>query len=154
MTSHTRLAAFVLITTMLFSLTGCGGYVLRGKVVEGMTTGAYLTTSDSNRLDDVGVGDVRIVVWRDPDRLNRTRVAEGRSGPDGTFAIPIREFGVGWMEEQWMIEVHRVGYQTGRSTLTLPTSPSRNPLIITVAPGTTTPLDPVNPLMDDYERYR
>ncbi len=144
-----------LISVMLvIALSGCGGYVLRGKVVRGITTDAYLVSADDSRLNDEGVSDVKIVVWRDPNRLNRQRVADGRSGPDGSFTIPIREFGAGWMEEQWMIEIFRTGYQTGSATMTLPGSPSKTPLIVTIAPGPSSPLQAPDPLMDQYERYR
>jgi len=151
---YTRPIVYLIALMLLIPLTGCGGYVLRGKVVRGITTDAYLVSADDTRLNDEGVGDVKIVIWRDPERLNRKRVADGRSGPDGSFTIPIREFGAGWMEEQWMIEVFRTGYQTGSAMLALPGSPSKTPLIVTVAPGPSSPLQSPDPLLDQYDRYR
>ena len=143
----------VFITLMsAFFLTGCGGYTLRGQVVRGSFNNIMVVESANEHLQQTGVGNVRILVHRDPDRLNRELVATGVSGADGTFNIPIGAFGAGWMSERWMIQAEGRGYHTIEQMIALPGSDER--LIITVMPGRSTPLQDQEDLWEQYEQFR
>lgn len=145
-----RLTFIVLFAT--FVLAGCGGYTLRGKVVRGSFNNIMVVQPDDEQLQQIGVGNVRIFVHRDPDRLNRELVATGVSGSDGTFNIPVGAFGAGWMTESWMIQAEGRGYHTVEQVIALPGSDER--LIITVMPGRSTPLQQQENLWEQYEEFR
>jgi hypothetical protein len=135
-------------------LAGCGGYALRGKVIQSGTSAVTIIDRHDDRLDQRGVGDVQIRVYRDPGRLSQELVASGVSRPDGTFEIPIREFGAGWMDEQWMIRTHRHGYSNAETVLRLPGNTNRRPVLIMLREGDAAPLREREDLMQEMERYR
>src|SRR5690554_7412722 len=87
-------------------LGGCesAGYTLKGKVISGGFTDIEVVDGDDSRFDGPGVADARILIHRDPGTLKQELIATGRSGSDGTFAIPISAFGAGWMDETWLIQ--------------------------------------------------
>jgi hypothetical protein len=147
-------AAAGLVLASCSALAGCGGYVLRGSVVEGFAPDIRIVAdaTASRSAQGSGVEGVRLSVYRDPGRLNQQLIATGTTAADGTFAIPISAFGAGWMEEQWLIEARRAGYLDVQSVLTLPAGSQR--LIITTAPGAPGPARRDGDLMDEYERFR
>ena len=151
--SRFMLGAMLLAGVMLQA--GCsGGYLLRGKVVEGDIGSIGFVQADDPRLEEPGVGGVKIVIHRDGDKPWPQRVAEGSSGLGGEVAISIDEFGAGWMIERWLVESYRPGYETHESILAFPAQSDRRRLLITLAPGAASPLRPERELMDQYERFR
>lgn len=139
---------------LLVMLGGCGsaGYTLTGKVVRGAFTDIEVVSKDDPHLDDAGVGDVRILIHRDPNTLKQELITTGRSRPDGTFEIPISAFVAGWMDETWLIQVERGGYLSGDNIIRLPGMGKR--LLITLAEGTSVPHQQKENLWDEYEKYK
>lgn len=151
-----RVTVFALLAAvfMLPAMTGCGGYTMRGKVIEGFTPGIYTIDASDSRLNSRGVSEVRIVVYRDPGRLSQELVASGVSGPDGSFAIPLDAFGAGWMEETWMIQTSRRGYRNVETIMKLPSNTEKRPLLIVVNEGHADDLPQQEDLWREAEKYR
>ena len=119
--SGTRLAAGLLIGATLFALAGCGSYTLRGRVVQSAVGEVYLVNADHRQLrEETPVADAALTVTLDPDRLNRKVIAQGRSGPDGSFALPVREFGAGVLEHEVELLARRTGYAPTVGRFVLP----------------------------------
>ena len=135
---------------------GCsgGGYLLRGRVVEGEMGSIGFVPADDPRLAEPGIGGAKIVIHRDGDKPWPQRVAAGSSGPGGEITIQIDEFGAGWMIERWLIEIYKWGYETREAIVDLPGQSDNRRLLITLAPGAASPLRPERGLMDQYERFR
>jgi len=147
-------AAVVLIMPIVL-LSGCGGgYVLRGKVIESNTNAITTVDRKDSRMDQQGLGNVQIRVYRDPGRLSQELAASGVSGPDGTFAIPINAFGAGWMDESWLIQTYRDGYSNAETIKRLPGNTNRRPVLIMLRRGDATPFRQREDLLEEMERFR
>jgi hypothetical protein len=145
----------VLAVTGFVALGGCGSpYVLRGKAIDGGFGSIMFVEADDAQLAQPGVAGVRIAVYRDAGRLNQTLFAAGHSDGRGGISIPLEGFGVGWMEEQWLIEAKRPGYETVQSVLRLPSANRDLRLLVTLTPGLSTPGQEGEDLWKEYERYR
>lgn len=150
-----RIAAVgVALLAAASALTGCGGYTLRGKVVQGTTSGFELVHEIDQRLKGPGIHNAEVMVRRDPRSLHPQLVGRDRSDSTGDFTISIDEFGAGWMEEQWLVQAGVTGYQNAEMEIKLPQKGSKWRLLITLAPGTFTPMNQPDELMQDYERFR
>jgi hypothetical protein len=146
-----------LLCVLLCGLVGCSAgqpYVLQGKVIEGGFTDLSFVLPDEPELDEPGISGAKIIVIRDGDRPNAHQVAEGRARSDGTFRIPIREFGTGWMIERWLIQAYKPGYVTAEALLTLPSADSTEQLLVTMSSGNATPPTSLDELWDQYEQFR
>jgi len=150
-----RLIASLSVSIACAGLGGCGGsYVLDGRVVEGdFGSVAFVAGDDEQLLVGKPVSGANISVYRDAGRLNQRLVATGRSDAAGRVSIPIDEFGTGWMEEQWMIEAFRSGYEPVQSTVVLPGKRQQRELLIVLAEGWAMPPQKED-LWEEYERYR
>lgn len=138
-------------------LVGCSSgqpYVLQGKVIEGGFSDMSFVLPDERDLNEPGVSGTKIFVIRDGDRPNAHLVAEGRTRSDGTFRIPIREFGTGWMIERWLVQAYQPGYITTEALLTFPASQSEEVLLITMPEGNSVPPTSLDELWDQYEQFR
>ena len=147
----------VLIGLLVWAMSGCqggGGYRLEGKVVTGGYSMMEFVPADDPRLQERGIGNVKLVIHRDGNKSWPKWVADGTSAPSGMINIPINEFGAGWMIEQWLIEAFKPGYVTLNSIMTLPSQKSGRKLLIMMAPGQAQPLRPRNELLDQYDRFR
>jgi hypothetical protein len=142
------------LVVLALSLTGCGGYALRGKVVQGPTSGFELVHEIDQRLKGPGIQNAEVMVRRDPQSLHPHLAGRDRTGANGDFAVPIGEFGAGWMEEQWLVQAAMSGYQNAELEMKLPAKGSKWRLLITLAPGSSTPLDQPDDVMGDYERFK
>lgn len=149
-----RILFIIVSCSALVFTSGCGAYQLRGKVIEGFENAVLVVPADDPRLEEDGVRDVRIRIYRDPGRLSRELIATDSSMPDGTFSIELPAFGAGWMDEQWLIETQRSDYRNTSETVRLPASTKRSRVLIMVAPGRSTPIQERDNLWDEYERYR
>lgn len=139
----------------LLLLGGCGeGYVLRGKVIENGGSAITAVDREDSRMDQPGVADVQIRVYRDPGRLSQELAATGVSRPDGRFELPISAFGAGWMDEQWLIQTYRDGYSNAETVLRLPGNTNRRPVLIMLRRGEATRPSDRDDLMQELERYR
>lgn len=147
----------ILAAAAWLSLSGCGGgYVLRGRVVDGGFSSVVFVDREDRQLGAAGTGIplARIAVFRDPGRLDRSLVATGLSDPGGSFAIPLSVFGAGWMDEVWLIQVICPDFETLESMVRLPTSGADARALIVLRPGVSI----VPPVRDDFreqaERFR
>jgi len=136
-------------------LTGCGGsYVLSGRVVDSdFPSIEFVGRDDDMLVNGDGVPGAQINVYRDPDTLGRELVASGRSARDGTFKIPIPGFGVGWLQEQWLIQVTRGSFESFETLLVMPGKGSKRRTLILLHRGVSSPLGEEG-LWDQYERFK
>lgn len=74
--------------SVLVLLAGCGSPRLHGRVVEGPIGVVAVVESDDNRLDGPGVANVELEL-RATNATRSKSLAEGRSGADGGFALPV-----------------------------------------------------------------
>ena len=136
-------------------LVGCGKpYVLQGKAISGGYGSIMFVPADDAQLTEPGVAYAGISIYRDANQLNQKLFATGRSDGLGEISIPLEGFGVGWMEEQWLIEVKKVGYETVQSVVTLPSAKQDLRILITLPPGIAIPAKQPEDLWEEYERYR
>jgi hypothetical protein len=139
----------------LCMLGGCGDpYVLRGKAISGGYGSVLFVGPDDAQLAELGLAAVSISVYRDANRPNQSLFATGRSDGVGEINIPLKGFGVGWMEEQWLIEVMKPGYETLQSVVTLPPAKHDRRILIMLVPGLSVPPKQAEDLWGEYERYR
>jgi hypothetical protein len=139
----------------LCMLGGCGEpYVLRGKAISGGYGSLLFVGPDDEQLREPGLAAASISIYRDANRLNQALFATGRSDGLGEITIPMKGFGVGWMEEQWLIEVTKPGYETLQSVVTLPPAKHDRRILITLIPGFSVPAKQAEDLWEEYERYR
>lgn len=108
------------LITVCFLLTGCGGYQLRGRVIEGETSAVVVVEPDDPRLHDHGLASVSISGRLDPRSLKRQPLPPGLTRDDGTFAISVDATGAGFLEYEVALEFDRRGF--------VPTVVSRIPL--------------------------
>lgn len=155
MTRFTRPAiSFAVLAVIVCALQGCGGYTLRGKVVAGSTSSIELIHEIDQRLKQPGLGNVETLVRRDPKQARpdaATLAGRVRTDAAGDFSMSIGEYGAGWMQEQWLVQARLAGYQNASEIMKLPAKGSRWKLLITLAPGTATPLElpPSEELVED-----
>lgn len=139
----------------VLAAAGCGGPMIEGKVVLGSMSGAELVAEGDGALSQAGLGGASILVIRDPGRPSATTVARSSSRADGSFRIPINEFGAGWMSEEWQIVASKSGDATSEYRGPLPRSGDR--LLFMLAPGTYDPNVGVRSsdrLLQDIDAYR
>ena len=132
---------------------GCGGYGLYGKVVRGEVSDVELLYATDPRLDAQGIPNAEVLVHRDPDSLGRYVAGRDRTGTTGDFTILMDEFGAGWMQEEWLVQASKAGYQNAEMVMKLPAKSSKWRLLITLAPGAAAPVE-AEDLMEDLERFR
>ncbi len=146
----TRLLA---LGAALWSATGCSSYLIRGTVVQGVTSDMSFVEPDDPRLAGTPVSGVRLTVQRDPDKLSRHMAGTDLSDTSGRFTVQVDEFGAGWMDEEWLIQAFKPGYATASVRHLLRTRHKDMRLLVTLTPGASN-----NPMEDDliqqYERYR
>ncbi len=107
---------------LVLLLTGCSSsYTIRGRAIETGAGEVAFVDAGTRILEEArGISGVLVRVFRNPNRLDRDLLAQGRSDANGRIEIEITAFGVGWMEESWLIEVTRGGYESVESRLRLP----------------------------------
>ena len=150
--SFSRTIVAVALATLLSALPGCG-YTLRGKVVRGETSGIEMVHEMDQRLKGPGLANVDTLVRRDPQSASPQLVGRQRTDAGGNFSMPISEFGAGWMQEQWQVQARIGSYQNASSIMKLPAKGSKWRLLITLAPGTATPLETGDEVVEDLERF-
>lgn len=139
----------------LLAAGGCGGYRLEGKVVEvGWSDVSLVDPNDAALASPKVIPGAAVRLIRDPDTPRRALVAQTRSRGDGSVELEVSAFGAGWMEETWLVEVEREGYETVEVTLRLPASGKSKRLLISMRRGRSVPsARPADP-MADLERFR
>ena len=136
-------------------LAGCSGpYVLRGNVIQGDVSEMAFVMADDPRLAERPVGNIRIVIHRNPESLGIKLVGSGLSRSDGQFTIPLRAFGAGLLVEEFLIEAGKPGYQTAVLKQHIPGRRHNMHLLIILASGYSEGLRDKEDLWEQYERYR
>jgi len=145
------IGAFIVIA--LSSLPGCG-YTLYGKVVRGEIASIETVHEIDPRLKGPGIINAEVIVRRDPKSPQPEMVGRTRSGDAGTFAMHIGEFGAGWMEEQWLVQAGMTGFANTQQMTKLPAGGGKWQLLITLAPGQSSPLDQPDQISQEIERFK
>jgi hypothetical protein len=154
---HTILRPPFTLTVVLLAcaaLSGCNSYMLQGKVIRGAQSDIQLVYAGDERLKEPGVSGVDIRVTRDATTLNRHLVGRTTSSGAGEFTLLMDEFGTGWMQEQWLLQTVAAGYQNAETTMNLPSKHSKWRLLVTLAPGTATPIPDQDQMMRDLEQFK
>jgi hypothetical protein len=148
-------ACIVLVAYAALGMCGCSSYAIRGRVVGGGLSHAMFTSPDDPTLGGgQPIAGAAILLYRDPDQLNRAIAAEARSSADGWFVLPVDAFGAGWMEESWEVVVRAPGRHPVQSSIVLPGSPGDARLLVVMSPGRDVLDTDMTDPMDDYERYK
>ncbi len=143
------------VVCVCWLLTGCNAYTLRGKVVHGSYSDIEVVHESDERLQQPGIAGAEVLVHRDPNKPNRYLVGRTRTNTGGEFTLLLNEFGAGWMEEQWRVQAIHRGNQNADTLMKLPPNQKKWRLLITLAPGTSTPADSEeDDWMRDYEQFR
>lgn len=145
-------AGAALLLAALASVGCASSYTLTGTVISGSYTHLEIVPASDSRFSETGLGQVKILIHRDPLTLKQELITTGRSHSDGTFEIPISAFGAGWMDETWLIEIERDGYRSGEMILRLPTGNQR--LLITMSRGRSVPHEQRENLWEQHEKYK
>ncbi len=131
-----RSTIMTLAAMLLFGgLGGCGGYVLKGKAVIGPYNSIELVDKNDPRLKDRGTPGVRVEAVRDPDSLGRKTVASANSGGNGDLRLAISEFGAGFLDEDWELNVKMSGASYAANLFRLPFDPDSVRLLVVVELG-------------------
>ena len=153
-----RLFALLCLLAALTAAPGCtsmsGGYVLQGKAIEGDYSTMTFVGVDDSQLGALPVAYANISVYRDAGEPNQRLVATGRTDGAGAIHIPINEFGTGWMEETWLIQVVKPGFETMEMPLSFPRDWRKHRLLVIMRAGMSTQPKSSNELWEEYERYR
>ncbi len=146
-----RVLSRLVLVALIGGFSGCGGYVLKGRVVEGVGGDMTFVAPDDLRLAEPGLPDARITVERDPGRLSAHVAASGLSDLDGRFAVALDAFGAGWMDERWRIEATKPGFAKTSSLQRLASATRDMRLLIILAPGYS---EPREDLLQQLQRFR
>jgi hypothetical protein len=130
----------VAVLAVLAFLPGCG-YTLRGKVVHGEVSSVEMVHEIDPRLKQPGIANVETLVRHDPKDRDSQLVARARTNAAGEFSMPIREYGAGWMQQDWLVQARHAGFHNASSLTKLPAQGGKWRLLITLGPGTATSLE-------------
>ncbi len=124
----------LLLAALALVLGGCSSYAVRGVVVMGPTSYVELVDADDPRLTQgqpISGAVVRTTV--DPSSLNPIRLTGVTTGAVGEFAVPVDEFGAGWLEYELGVVVRRPGFAPAEGFMRLP--PAGKRLLVTLGAG-------------------
>ncbi|MBL8746727.1 MAG: hypothetical protein JNK58_10275 [Phycisphaerae bacterium] len=122
------LAAMALLTT------ACGPHTMRGRVVVGESSYITVVDQDDHRLhENNGVAGALLKLQLDPGRINRRVIAEETSDDDGTFTLPVDEFGAGVLELECGLLARRRGFKSAEGVFMLPSKGKS--ILIVMTPG-------------------
>ena len=149
---RTIVAATLLLACLSIS-GGCSGYILRGRVVEGSYSAILVVSEDDSRLDRPGIEGAQLTLYRDPDTLGKTLAGRGTSDPEGYIAMEIAGFGAGFLDEQWLLQVYRSGFQSLEDLVDLPSSKKMR-ILVMLPTGRSVKPPPMEDLYKLPEQYR
>ena len=117
------LVAFVLLACSVL-LMGCGGgYMLRGKVVEGPIAQVQVVDAEDPRFveaDRSAGGAVVWVVFEPNNGIDRERLGRFVTDGEGRFEIPIDAMGAGLLMYEVEVTARRAGHQGALGVVPLP----------------------------------
>lgn len=143
--SHTpprRVASRIALLAIVFfvaMLTGCAGYQLRGKVIDGPTPAVLVVPDNDPRLKNNGLMGATVRVTVDPQQMRPKQLTPAITDESGAFAIPIEEFGAGALEYEVEVLARLSEFRATHSLLPMPGSNKR--LLIIMSPGRDTHRD-------------
>jgi hypothetical protein len=146
--------AAVLLLASAMLLPGCA-YKLQGKVVDGFGS-VHVGEPGDPDVQKPPVPGAVVELIRDPDNMNRAKVAQATADQSGRFTLSVEAFGAGWMQEKWVLRARRSGYEGVESEVDLPSSPDGKLLVIGIARGRSKPFtEPASTpgLMDEAKKY-
>lgn len=133
MTTLARVYCWCIALLLFWPLAGCGGYQLRGRVIEGASPGVLVVSSDDRRLEGNPVADASVRVTVDPDRMKPRELPPVRTDAEGYFALPIEDFGAGALEYNIMLLARANGFRASQEIFKLPGGGKR--VLVVLAPG-------------------
>ncbi len=117
-----------------FTLTACGTYQLKGRVIEGGTPAMVVVSANDKRLEGFGLPGAVVDAVVDPDRpLQQIRLQPQVTDAQGYFAIPVEATGAGLLEYNVQVTARLAGHTSVRRTFKLPGAGKR--VLVIVAPG-------------------
>ena len=140
---------------LLLVLTGCTGYVLRGRVIEGPMGVIRVVDEDDPRLKPApdGVANATVSVVENPRWLNRRPLGDDITDADGRFAVPIDAAGAGFLEIQAGIQARSSDHHEAKTEMLLPGGDKRL-LIVLPRTNRATPEDPHETYLDETIKMR
>lgn len=112
------------------TLAGCSS-ALHGKAVRGDYSGVEIVSDSDPRLSEHGLSGVSIHVQLDPTKLKRETLGRAVSASDGSFSIPVDQFGAGVLEYDIGVYARRRGCEPAEGFFRLPGSGKRLLIIMT-----------------------
>lgn len=137
------------------TLTACGPHRMYGRVVEGDSSYITVVDEDDHRFEsDQGMSGVLLKLQIDPGRINRRVIAEETCADDGTFSLPVDEFGAGILELECGLLARRRGFKSAEGVFPLPGKNKR--ILIVMAPGRDPPgaYEEEPTAKEQFERFR
>ncbi|MEM1213422.1 MAG: hypothetical protein AAGI68_14135 [Planctomycetota bacterium] len=127
MSSGCRAVRLWALAVVLVFAGGCGGYVLKGRVVEGPGPAVMVVGAGDERyeMSDSSGSGAEVLVTVDPFSIRPNRMRPVVADGSGYFEVPIREQGAGFLEYEIRMIVKRAGYRSADETLDLPASGRR-----------------------------
>lgn len=115
------------------TLTGCGGYALQGRVIEGPQPAVLVVSKNDSRLKQPGVAGASLMLTVDPESLNAKMLPMDMTDDAGGFAVPVDVTGAGLLEYDLQIVCRAAGYSPATGTIALPGGHKR--VLIVLPPG-------------------
>jgi hypothetical protein len=153
MTINRTTVALTLLVFVLLPLGGCSSYVMHGRVVEGDYAVITVVSEDDSRFDRPGIEGASLTLYRDPTTLGKKLAGKGVSGPDGWVTMEVAGFGVGFLDEQWLLQVYRSGFQSQEDLVRLPSSKKMR-ILVMLPVGKSVKPPPMEDLYTLPEKYR
>lgn len=133
------------------ALTGCS-YAIEGRVVRGEVSMVELVSASDPRLDDpaLALSGVGVHLQMDPTSLRRKTIARTVSGRDGSFSVPVDDFGAGVMEFRLGVFARKRGYEPAEGFLGKPAGGRR--VLVTMTAGEDKPTsEQPDSLRDEFQ---
>jgi hypothetical protein len=144
--SFFRHSEFVIRHLLLLSLallaSACSTYVLRGTVVSGPTPSVFIVKPDDPRLANpdnplnslsTPIANASVQLVLDPNSAGRQILGSTFTNDDGSFEIPIKQFGAGSLQYQVLLTARAPNHSPVQDIFDLPSSKKR--ILVTLPKG-------------------
>lgn len=145
-----RPMVWALLIVLACLATGCAseGFTLQGKVVRGPIGMAEVVKADDPRLAGPPIDGASLEFAFDPRSLGREPAGQTYTRADGTFRLPIKKFGAGFLEHEMSVLARASEHRFVRDLFILPGSDKR--LLVTMPRGR----DSYQPPEDSFDTLR
>jgi len=116
-------------------------------------SGVSLVNAGDPQLAQPGIANAWVAVYRDPMNPNPSLAAGRLSATDGTVVCPLKGWGAGWMQENWLVEAKLAGYQDATTMIALPADSKKVWILVTLAPGMSSPGNS-DDFRDQFEKFK